>query len=105
MSVCAVPGAPPRTSTPATVPFSHKIMVQPVGRRVSVKWPTLMPSISVSPPQRSDGTRRILSLRRGLYLQILGLFAFPRTFARGGRNFSLWDRQEFSASELFFGSY
>src|SRR5205807_10426118 len=69
MSVCAVPGAPPRTSTPATAPFSHRTTVQPVGRLGSVKWPTLMPSISVSPPQRSDGTVTILLLRRALYLQ------------------------------------
>ena len=35
-SVSRVPGAAPRTSTPATAPSSTSTTVQPVGRRVSV---------------------------------------------------------------------
>src|SRR5713226_8428666 len=49
-SVSRVPGAAPRTSTPATAPSSVRITVQPVGLRVSVKWPTLMPATSVIEP-------------------------------------------------------
>jgi hypothetical protein len=46
-SVSRVPGAAPRTSTPPTAPSRAMITVQPVGRRVSVKWPTSMPATSV----------------------------------------------------------
>src|SRR6185503_10089443 len=46
-SVSRVPGAPPRTSTLATAPASVRITVQPVGRSVRVKWPTLMPGTAV----------------------------------------------------------
>ncbi len=35
-SVSRVPGAPPRTSTPATAPFGATMTVQPVGRSASV---------------------------------------------------------------------
>ena len=45
-----VPGAPPRTSTPATTPSAPvRITVQPVGRSVSVWWPTVRPATAVSP--------------------------------------------------------
>src|SRR5476649_94068 len=47
-SVSRVAGALPRTSTPAVAPASVRITVQPVGRSVSVKWPTLMPGTAVS---------------------------------------------------------
>ena len=47
-SVSRVPGAP-RTSTPPTAPLSTSTTVQPVGRSESVKCPTLMPGIAVSP--------------------------------------------------------
>src|SRR6185295_13749769 len=46
-SVSRVPGAPPRTSTLATAPASVRITVQPVGRSVRVKWPTLTPGTAV----------------------------------------------------------
>src|SRR5262245_32153608 len=46
-SVSRVPGAEPRTSTPATAPVSYRTTVQPVGLRDSVKCPTLIPSTSV----------------------------------------------------------
>ncbi len=48
-SVSIVPGADPRTSTPATAPASDRITVQPVGRSPRVKCPTLRPGTSVSP--------------------------------------------------------
>ena len=48
-SVSRVPGAAPRTSTPPTAPLSTSTTVQPVGRSESVKCPTLMPGIAVSP--------------------------------------------------------
>ena len=45
-----MPGAPPRCDTPPTAPSpSTRITVQPVGRSVSVWWPTLMPWTSVRP--------------------------------------------------------
>ena len=47
-SVSRVPGAPPRCETPPTASPSTRITVQPVGRSVSVKWPTLMPGTAVS---------------------------------------------------------
>ena len=47
-SVSRVAGAAPRTSTLAVAPDSISTTVQPVGRSVSVKWPTLMPGIAVS---------------------------------------------------------
>ena len=48
--VSRVPGAPPRCDTPPGAPApSTRITVQPVGRSVSVKCPTLIPSTSVSP--------------------------------------------------------
>src|SRR5215469_13644746 len=46
-SVSRVPGAAPRTSTPATAPASQSTAVHPVGRCWEVKWPTLMPRTSV----------------------------------------------------------
>ena len=46
-SVSRVPGAAPRTSTPATAPSEVSTTVQPVGRRVSVWWPTRRPRTSV----------------------------------------------------------
>src|ERR1700693_4695138 len=49
-SVSRVPGAEPRTSTPAVAPFSKIRTVHPVGRRESVKCPTRMPCTSVMPP-------------------------------------------------------
>ena len=49
-SVSRVPGAAPRTSTPATAPCGHSSTVQPVGRRVSVWWPTDRPAMSVMAP-------------------------------------------------------
>ena len=49
-SVSRVPGAAPRTSTPATAPSRVMMTVQPVGRRVSVKWPTSMPATRVMLP-------------------------------------------------------
>ena len=50
-SVSRVPGAPPRTSTPATAPAPHSTTLQPVGRRGSVKWPTVRPAMSqIEPP-------------------------------------------------------
>ena len=45
-----VPGAEPRTSTPATAPASLSTTVQPVGRSGMVKCPTLIPGTSVNPP-------------------------------------------------------
>ena len=47
-SVSADAGAAPRTSTPAVAPPSTRIAVQPVGRSVRVKWPTLTPGTAVS---------------------------------------------------------
>ena len=47
-SVSRVPGAAPRTSTPATTPSPASTTVQPVGRSVSVKCPTLRPETAVS---------------------------------------------------------
>jgi hypothetical protein len=49
-SVSRVPGAAPRTSTPATAPAGVSTTVQPVGRRVSVKWPQRMPGTEVMDP-------------------------------------------------------
>src|SRR5579871_1959615 len=49
-SVSRVPGAEPRTSTPAVAPASHKITVHPVGRSLSVWCPTLNPGTSVMEP-------------------------------------------------------
>ena len=59
-SVSRVPGAAPRTSTPPTAPFGVRITVQPVGRRVSVKWPTLMPGTSVMAPMQVSLSARFL---------------------------------------------
>src|SRR5262245_15352895 len=53
-SVSRVPGAAPRTSTPATAPSSVIMTVQPVGLRESVKWPTLIPATSVIAELPSD---------------------------------------------------
>ena len=54
-SVSRVPGAPPRCETPPTAPSpSTRTTVQPVGRSVSVWWPTLMP---VDRGQASAGNR------------------------------------------------
>ncbi len=50
-----MPGAAPRTSTPATAPSREMITVQPVGRRVSEKWPTSMPATSVMAPSEEEG--------------------------------------------------
>ena len=47
-SVSRVPGAAPRTSTPATTPSPASTTVQPVGRSVRVKCPTLRPETAVS---------------------------------------------------------
>src|ERR1700722_12026660 len=52
-SVSRVPGAAPRTSTPATAPLRKRIAVQPVGRRLSVKCPTSMPGMLVRLPADS----------------------------------------------------
>src|SRR5579871_3492179 len=57
-SVSRVPGAEPRTSTPAVAPFSKSRTVQPVGRRASVNCPTLMPCTSVMPPEFSSASAR-----------------------------------------------
>src|SRR3954471_4835700 len=51
-SVSRVPGAPPRTSTLATAPASVRMTVHPVGRSVSVWWPTLIPETAVRPLSR-----------------------------------------------------
>ena len=63
-SVSRVPGAAPRTSTPATAPCGVSTTVQPVGRRVSVKWPTERPATSQIDPaiRRRSGehARRVL---------------------------------------------
>src|SRR4051812_35643604 len=49
-SMSRVPGAPPRTSTPATTPAAPvRMTVQPVGRSVSVWWPTVRPATAVRP--------------------------------------------------------
>src|SRR5882762_4820692 len=48
-SVPSVPGAPPRTSTPATAPPGAKITVHPVRPTASVKCPTDTPSGSAVP--------------------------------------------------------
>ena len=48
-SVSRVPGAEPRTSTPATAPPSARTTVQPVGLDSSVCWPTLRPATAVRP--------------------------------------------------------
>src|SRR5271168_3295478 len=53
-SVSRVPGAEPRTSTPAVAPASHRMTVHPVGRALSVKWPTLIPPTSVRLPGGSQ---------------------------------------------------
>src|SRR5262249_28506501 len=47
-SVSRVPGAAPRTSTPATAPLSITTDVHPVGRSVSVWCPTRMPGTALS---------------------------------------------------------
>src|SRR5437773_121300 len=49
-SVSRVPGAPPRTSTPAVAPASARMTVHPVGRRGSVKCPILIPATSQIQP-------------------------------------------------------
>ena len=50
-SVSRVPGAEPRTSTPATAPSSpQSTTVQPVAACTSVEWPTIRPATSVSVP-------------------------------------------------------
>ena len=49
-SVSRVPGAAPRTSTPATAPSRAITTLQPVGRRVSVKCPTSIPATRVMLP-------------------------------------------------------
>lgn len=54
-SVSRVPGAAPRTSTPPTAPARAITTLQPVGRRVSVKWPTSMPRTRVMSPGCSVG--------------------------------------------------
>src|SRR4051794_33317303 len=54
-SVSRVPGAPPRCDTPPTASPSTRITVQPVGRSLSVWWPTLMPSTAVRPEVARDG--------------------------------------------------
>src|SRR5215471_16654997 len=46
-SVSRVPGAVPRTSTPATHPVGHKTTVQPVAASRVVQWPTCRPGTSV----------------------------------------------------------
>ena len=43
-----MPGAAPRTSTPAVAPLPVSTTVHPVGRSVYVKWPTLIPGTAVS---------------------------------------------------------
>ena len=47
-SVSRVPGAAPRTSTPATMPSPARTTVHPVGRSLSVTCPTLRPETAVS---------------------------------------------------------
>ncbi len=46
-SVSREAGAAPRTSTPATAPFSHSTTVQPVAASRLVQCPTRMPGTSV----------------------------------------------------------
>src|SRR5258706_13048295 len=46
-SVSRVPGAPPRTSTPAGAPLRHKITVHPVTASSFCAWPTSIPGTSV----------------------------------------------------------
>ncbi len=46
-SVSRVPGAAPRTATPATAPARQTTAVHPVTASVSVSWPTSMPGTSV----------------------------------------------------------
>src|ERR687885_115679 len=46
-SVSRVPGAAPRTATPATAPARHSTTVQPVSASRSDQWPTSMPATSV----------------------------------------------------------
>ena len=55
MASCDSPGADPSKSTPAADASSKRMAVQPVGRRVSVKCPTLMPGTSVSDPAADCG--------------------------------------------------
>jgi hypothetical protein len=47
-SVSRVPGAAPRTSTPATAPSGHSTAVTPLAAETSVYCPTKMPSTSVN---------------------------------------------------------
>ena len=49
-SVSRVPGPPPRTSTPATAPFSKMTAVTPVRAAASVACPTRTPVTSVMLP-------------------------------------------------------
>src|SRR5512140_2315322 len=51
-SVSRVPGALPRTSTPPTAPFRHKMTVQPVRAPSSWACPTSIPGMSVIPLNR-----------------------------------------------------
>ena len=58
-SVSRVPGAEPRTSTPATAPSpSHSTTVQPVAASRSVQWPTARPATSVRRPVHRLGLPR-----------------------------------------------
>ena len=70
-SVSRVPGAPPRTSTPPTAPFSQRTTVQPVAARRSVQCPTRMPGTSVMASRSGRLTMR-------------------PPFAAGGRGSSGW---------------
>ena len=63
-SVSRVPGADPRTSTPAVAPVPNNNTVQPVGRRESVKCPTFTPCTSVMLPAAKVGLVPLVKLVR-----------------------------------------
>lgn len=49
-SVSRVAGPPPRTSTPAVAPFSHRMTVQPVAASTLLAWPIFTPRGTIRPP-------------------------------------------------------
>src|SRR6185369_3398071 len=87
-SVSRVPGAAPRTSTPATAPSSVRITVQPVGLRESVKCPTLIPATSVIDLLSSKVSRAFAASPSPKMLTPAAAIAPPSSSRRVGFDFN-----------------